>query len=129
MPDLNEHLRQARRNHDYADSLDGTGFSEWLVVAWFYCALHYVDAFLAASLPDSEAHPKSHRTRGFALAHADPDDQYGDLWESYRKLDTLSRVARYDCQPDAPEFTGDLFERLYRVHFLPLVETLEKVLS
>ena len=119
MPDRNQHLLQAQRNREFGDSVDCTQYPEWVVVAWFYAVLHLVDAFLADSLPDSEAHPTSHRRRGLALAHADPGGQYDELWERYRKLETLSRVARYDCQPDAPEFTDSALQALRQRDFLP----------
>ena len=70
MPSRHQHLAQARRNREFSESLDRTRYPESVMVAWFYSALHLVDAFLDAALPDSEAPTPASGAR--RRAHARP---------------------------------------------------------
>lgn len=101
MPNKDPHLEQAGRNASVADILvhDGT-YSEWVVTALFYEALHRVDAYLAAKY---SKHPKDHRERqryvSLLLKHLHTD---------YRELESESRRARYDCVRFSTTEIGEL---------------------
>jgi hypothetical protein len=99
------------------------------VVGWFYCALHLADALLAETLPGKMGHPRNHEARWTAMSVSDAWKRHPALRKHYRALESLSRQARYDFRPGALEFTSRNLERVYRDHFLPLVETLEGILS
>ena len=129
MPSKQEHLEQARRNRAFADSVDRERFPEWVPVAWFYCALHLVDALLAEALPDRMAHPTNHVRRVQALSTTRAWSEYPALAEHYSALDTLSRRGRYACRPDSVAFAPDRLEEVYREDFIPLVEQLEALLA
>jgi hypothetical protein len=49
MPGRDEHLLSAGRFEAFAAHINTPGqpYREWVVIAWFHIALHYVDAFLA----------------------------------------------------------------------------------
>lgn len=48
MPTTPEHLARARQNLRFAESFDlkTTAYLDWVVTAYFYAALHLVDALL-----------------------------------------------------------------------------------
>jgi hypothetical protein len=128
VPSKQEHLEQARRDKAFADSVDRERFPEWVPVAWFYCALHLVDALLAQTLPAQQAHPTNHIRRVQLLSTTGAWRDDPTLGERYA-LDTLSRHGRYACRPDSVAFTPDRLEEVYRDDFLPLVEQLEALLA
>ena len=129
MPSKQEHLTQARRNREFADSVDRARFPEWVTVGWFYCAVHLVDALLAQSLPEERAHPTSHVRRVQALSTTSAWRASPTLGDRYTTLDSLSRRARYYCRPDSIAFTTERLEVVYREDFIPLVEELEALLA
>jgi len=95
MPTKDEHLASARTNEEYGEWIlsNGAGrFAEWAVVAWFYAAVHYGRAYLAAKTTPTviTSHPAfdSH----FQRATGDPM-----LYDHHRRLKDESERARYDC--------------------------------
>lgn len=48
MPNTQQHLTQAKQNVEFAQSFDlhSTPYLDWVVVGYFYAALHLVDALL-----------------------------------------------------------------------------------
>jgi hypothetical protein len=91
VPSKQQHQPQARRNRAFAESIDRDRYPEWVAVAWFYCVLHLVDAFLAQTLPGRMAHPTNHVSRVEALKATAEWRQRPVLLDHYRALDTLSR--------------------------------------
>jgi HEPN domain len=97
-----DHLARARRNRDVADALTNPATRgiinppafEWAVVAAFYSAVHYVNAYLWEKLRHE---PSNHEGR------ANMVNRVSDLRSaarSYRRLQSLAYQARY-----APEFS------------------------
>ena len=94
MPSRDEHLAKAKHNEKVAASL-APEYSDWIVVAIFYAALHYVEMQLAVE----GTHPKSHDKRDPSIAK---HHLLGpNIWNSYKKLNVLSRNVRYYSFPIA----------------------------
>lgn len=62
MPTTDEHLARARQNLEFARSfdLDSTPYLDWVVAAYFYAALHLVDALIWHI---EKADPEDHSAR------------------------------------------------------------------
>lgn len=87
MPDLKTHINQAERNEKIASTLFKTAYVEWGVVALFYSAVHYVEAFLAPQKVHSADHDERNKHVHAQLRSIEPD---------YHLLRLTSRQARYD---------------------------------
>ncbi len=107
MPSEADHLAKAERNERFSDTIASAAasaeqFQEWEVVALFYSALHYVDAYLDHSVG---THPASHRERRYAIANSP------ELWRMRRLYSTLynySLDARYSISRFSSPFVQDL---------------------
>jgi hypothetical protein len=57
MPEASAHIAKAEHNEKFAAVIRGlsTEFLDWVVTAYFYAALHYLEAYLAAN--PMERHP------------------------------------------------------------------------
>lgn len=110
MPALQQHLAQAVRNEEFANTLTSiqTRFTQWEITALFYSGLHYIDAFLATQ----EQHPSNHQERRRMVG------QLTTLRAEYENLYGLSIKARYDIE----EFTCQDVERLKAGDFRALKE-------
>lgn len=100
MPDIGEHLAQARHNEDVVLYLGGVSpdYVDWQMTGLFYAALHYVDAYFVAgqlagataqSLPRN-LHPRNHAERDQMVSRHLPAIQ-----RTYRLLKDHSIDARY----------------------------------
>ena len=106
MPALNDHLRQAEHNRDFANSLDASKYSDWIAIALFYSALHYLDAFLATK----GHHPGGHPVRdGFVAMVV----ELKPIYNEYRTLKNSAHTARYFC---LPAFSPGHLKQLRDVH-------------
>ena len=91
MPLETEHVAQAERNERLYETLcshSADELTEWEVVALFYSALHYVDAYFAKS----NEHPRGHRERNQKVAQT---KEFSSFASSYIHLYHNSRDARY----------------------------------
>jgi hypothetical protein len=99
MPREDEHHLKATRNEAFAESLDLSDpvKENWAVVATFYAALHYVEAYFARYNVTCGKHDE--RFRQFM-----GDDRIKHAFSSYKYLYDLSLTARYYCSglPDKP---------------------------
>ena len=88
MPTLNQHLSQAESNERFAEGIAAlpTRFPDWEIIALFYSALHYADAFLATQ----GIHPGSHDSRIASLK------LYMGTWEDFQHLYRMSLGTRYN---------------------------------
>lgn len=95
MPPLNsaDHLAQADRFTRFVESLPPEQpYKEWVLVLWFYIALHYVEAFLVTK----SSLPRTHESRRIELRkHSETRAVQADYHELYK----VSREARYDGTP------------------------------
>lgn len=88
MPTVSEHITKAEHNKQVAEHIVSTFSSalDWSVIAYFYSALHYVDAFLK----HNRAEPTSHANRGELLR------RFGrQIREDYRLIQDEGYQARY----------------------------------
>jgi len=97
MPLLDEHLDKASHNEQFYGQfdIDTTAFLDWVVTGLFYCALHYIDAYLATK----DIHPKKHagpNSRNDSVEHM---PEFHSIWPQYRALYDDSRDARYGFHP------------------------------
>jgi uncharacterized protein (UPF0332 family) len=95
MKTLDEHLKQASNNEDFAERLLQSGDATsvmWAATLVFYAAIHYGRAFLTARGPLTiRTHPGFEST--FRQSWAAPNS----VLSHYRLLKVYSERARYDC--------------------------------
>jgi hypothetical protein len=92
-----EHEKWAKHNEDFAKWLDGK-WPQWITVALFYAALHYVDAFLRGDHgwnPTREE--EKHGVRNDYLRK-----HFGELARPYLRLFQWGHDARYNCAAKPP---------------------------
>ena len=129
MPSKEEHIQQAVHNQQLCGVLDKAEYPDWSVTVMFYCALHHVDAVLAKELTGQSQHPKRHGHRGRAMAML---QVLKPLYPDYRLLETRSRMARYEHwrgTRNRPNFTESAVRQLEQNTFIPLVESLKRILK
>lgn len=89
MPGTAQHLEQAQHNERFFSGIDTDTYSDWAVIALFYSALHYVDAYLAKEgIVDPGGHDsRDEFVRRYPTTRA--------IWPQYRRLKSFSMSARY----------------------------------
>ncbi len=117
MPNLADHILQARHNEEFYRATDKNVYSDWAMTAVYYAALHYIDALLAQvgmidpgghDVRDQEVHTRA---------------ELRPIARSYFRLKGRSRSARYYAARFQPaelqrSYEGDL--TAIRNHLLPL---------
>ncbi len=90
MPSKNEHLTKAERNETFANhfTLNTTPYLDWVVTAFFYSAVHYVEAFLATI----KRHSTDHGVRDSDVRRI---PQLNSIYNEYKSLKNDSINARY----------------------------------
>lgn len=99
MPSRSDHISKAEHNERFAQKVDQTlpSYRDWAVTAYFYSALHYVEAYLATRIPP--IHSPGHHAR---------DDQVGRdpalkrIFHQYSELKNDSTNARYQTYTPSP---------------------------
>lgn len=91
MPPSDQHINKARKNLQFTNFvLKGqSGYVDWVITAYFYAAVHLVEAYFDLS---SNRHYGTHVKRREAISR---DSQISGLFTIYRQLETYSRTARY----------------------------------
>jgi len=110
MPTKQEHIRRANLDEEFASevlSYLDRRFHYWAVTAFFYSALHWVDAYLDARF-GSSYHPTSHRIR---TGYITKDSNLKRIWIEYRFLQEASRDARYETQKFNPQSIREVKNR------------------
>jgi len=94
MPTINQHKNKALMNEQLGEKLilEDRKFSQWAIVAYFYSALHWVDAYIAKEL---NLHPQDHHTRTSCINRI---SELRTLYAAYRHLQSDSRTVRYDAK-------------------------------
>jgi hypothetical protein len=105
------HVKQWRHNRRFAKTID-SNFRDWQINVIFYTALHAVDAALAKLGVCVE----DHTTRNEAVKS---NSSFAGIRDNYLNLYRISRITRYDADPDKwiPEkylTVTDLVEDLLR---------------
>jgi len=112
VPNTSEHLDRARQNVRFAESFDlaTAPYLDWVITAYFYAALHLVEALLYAR---ENLHSDNHaerrefiRDKGYLTAIQQP----------YRDLKEFSEQARYRLFPfTASEIRGKIIPCYRRI--------------
>jgi uncharacterized protein (UPF0332 family) len=112
VPNTSEHLDRARQNVRFAETFDltTTPYRDWVVTAYFYAALHLVEALLYAREGlGSKNHTERKefiRDKGYLTAIEDP----------YRLLKVYSENARYKLYPfTSLEIRGKIIPHYRRI--------------
>ena len=94
MPLEGQHRTKAERNAQFAESQDLTDpiRESWAVIASFYSAVHYVEEFfLKYGNPCVNHMDRNNQFKG--------DKRIRNAYASYEYLYSMSRKARYKCEP------------------------------
>lgn len=126
MPSVDQHIVQWRHNRRFARTIEPQ-FRDWQINVVFYTALHAVDAAIAKIGLRVTDH--SERIRVVL-----ENDAFAGVRNAYMNLYRISRVTRYDAEPDhwLPQqylSVSDLVEDLLRpieLGLAPLLGTLLK---
>lgn len=89
---VQQHLDQWKHNRQFAKTIDG-GYRDWQINVIFYTALHVIDAALASLGVQVSDHPNRNEQVRTNEAFAPVRNQYLNLYR-------ISRVTRYDANPD-----------------------------
>lgn len=120
MPREDEHRLRSRRNEEFAASLDISDpiNENWAVVALFYSALHYVEAYFVRFGGGCVEHKQ--RNERFK---ADVGIRYA--YENYKYLQTLSHTARYQCSglPDKA------YEQASKIHLTAVKKQIDHAIT
>jgi hypothetical protein len=128
-PTAQDHRDWAAENERfYYDELGGchSSWPQWAMPALFYAALHELQAFFV----DCGLRPATHKQRSDVLRHPLNRATLGPLLlQRYRRLESLSRAARYECvvhndaqftrAEQALEDVRNEIRRLGPVHLVP----------
>lgn len=90
---IDKHLQQWKHNRRFAKTIDAI-YRDWQITVIFYTALHLVDAALA-SLGVTVA---NHDMRNDQVKN---NGAFQQIRQEYLHLYRISRVTRYDADPDA----------------------------
>lgn len=94
-----DHLAQAAHNEALADSLVGSAFTDWAVIALFYAALHLVDA---------HSHPVRYSSHAARLRYVRTTPTLFPIYFHYQELKTRSEAARYEAVHFSDSFVRSL---------------------
>ena len=116
MPAKDEHINWATHDRGFWTSidLDRTSFADWVVTGMFYESVHWIEAFLATKSRHSKAHAERKTSIVSQKAELQP------IWKDYRKLESDSRNARYNCYKHTAEEARQL---------IPLVDNIKGHIS
>ena len=111
MGTVDQHLAQWKHNRRFSKSIDAT-FRDWQVNAIFYTALHAIDAAIAKlGMRVSDHQERNNIVRS--------NESFAAVRMPYLNLYRISRITRYDADPDAwlPQqylTVADLVEQLLK---------------
>lgn len=91
---ISPHTDKAKHNTEFAASLFGTKFIDWLITGSFYVALHYVDAHAAKNKVKFEVLPGEETMHGLRRRYV--RRKLRTLFTAYERLYQESMNARYD---------------------------------
>jgi hypothetical protein len=97
MPDSAAHRKRAEDNEEFAKyHLRGDDATDqpWIITAYFYAAVHWVEAYLALAGYHSRTHFERKR-------HISTDPKLIPIQPWYRELEDRSKDARYELVPFA----------------------------
>jgi hypothetical protein len=92
MADADKHVSQWKHNRKFAKTI-ASEFRDWQINVIFYAALHLVDAALVRLGQNVADHSSRNEQVKINAAFATSRDQYLNLYR-------ISRITRYDADPD-----------------------------
>jgi hypothetical protein len=92
MPSADQHRKKAESNRKFLDSISLEEFPDWVVVAAFYTAVHWIELLRAR---DGDGHSTAHEDRLAYVQHNHPD-----IHTSYHILQNASMLARYQSRAE-----------------------------
>jgi hypothetical protein len=92
MPSADQHRKKAENNRKFLDLISLDDFSDWVVVAAFYTAVHLVELVRAAA---GDGHSIAHEDRLLYVQSRHPD-----IHTAYHILQNASLLARYAARAD-----------------------------
>ncbi len=92
MSKIDQHIAQWKHNRQFAKTIDGK-YRDWQVNAIFYTALHIIDAALCSKGINVAEHGERNEQIKTNISFAQVRNQYLNLYR-------ISRVTRYDADPD-----------------------------
>jgi hypothetical protein len=119
LPSKQEHVAKAEGNARFASSLslDDPARIDWALIATFYAAMHYVEAYLATQ----GLHVRSHTTRD---GYVGRDAHLKKIYSQYQDLKYYGYNARYEMNPfqssDVTHYATPDLETI-RGHIVPLL--------
>lgn len=129
MASFNEHITRAKQNLAFLIQINSqpTHSWDWEVTVCFYAAVHLVDAHLAMT-PD--VHPTSHKERKHLISpsSAGVHQLPTQIYLRYRKLEGLSKRARYMCDED-PSKLDNSPHPTYDKHLGRAIKILDELLE
>lgn len=90
---VQRHVNQWRHNRRFAKSISST-FRDWQITAIFYTALHAIDAALA----QLGVQVSNHGERNDTVKN---NESFSTVRTHYMNLYRISRITRYDADPDS----------------------------
>lgn len=108
MPSKAEHVAKAQRNAAFAHSiqLQDQASIDWALIALFYAAVHYIEAYLAILPPQPGGqHVRSHTTRDNWVGR---DSNLKRIYSEYRDLKHYGYNARYEMDVFTPSDVTDV---------------------
>jgi hypothetical protein len=119
VPSKQDHIAKAEGNARFASSLtlDDPAKIDWALIATFYAAMHYVEAYLATM----GQHVRSHTTRDGYIGR---DANLKKIYNHYQDLKYYGYNARYEMTPfRASDVTGHATADLdaIRTHITPFL--------
>lgn len=109
-----QHVERAKRNARFAEHFDlqTTEFRDWVVAGYFYCALHWIDAYLVAINKKPDGHGGRHTL-------TNTERELTPISRPYRKLYSYSRNVRYDLVDfSAQRIREDVIPKVQQVRAL-----------
>lgn len=99
MPSKLDHISKAQHNEQFAGKVEQTlsSYRDWALTAYFYSALHYVEAYLATKTPP--VHSPDHRARDDEFVR---DPVLSQIFAEYSDLKNDSTNARYQVYSVSP---------------------------
>lgn len=92
MPSQKQHIKKAYVNEDFGDKVATleAKFICWAIVAYHYCALHWIDAFIAKTY---NCHPMRHKDREDYISR---DTTLKKVYIEYHQIRSDSEDVRYE---------------------------------
>lgn len=114
-----QHIAKARSNLQLATFLDSSGrtFFDWVIAAYFYAALHHVEAYFDLV---HRSHYRKHGDRSRAISN---DPRLTTGYNHYRRLQTYSETARYGAR----SFDRTYIQQRAFPHFTKLRQLIESI--